>query len=128
MKKVTGSANIKISVPESEKVDWRDDVTEVAKLVNEATTYMQNIERHSRARDEEHKRVTQYHADLDVLSRRIVRDYPGLDMYLVQKLDGYRYAIKPSEQRYNVVRAQVINDMLDIQIVSEMGVEEEEDL
>lgn len=122
MKKVTASANILV---DPRDVGWRKDIHNVAPLLEKAATHSSKIRYHTLNLAKEREHIQKHEAEFKVLAKQLALAYPDLDMYFIQTKGGFSF--HASASRYDIIHATVKGGELSLEIIAEMGKEDDEE-
>ena len=121
MKKVTASANILVDPRDT---GWRKDIHIVAELLDKAATHARRMGYHAKAMSKEQENIQRNEAELKVVAKQLALAYPDLDMYFIESQSSLSF--HTSQSRYAIIHATVRGGELSLEIVAEIGKEDDE--
>ena len=122
MKKVTASANILI---DPRDFGWRKDIRIVAELLDKAAAHIRRMKYHAIAMSKEQDGIQKNEAEFKLIAKQLALAYPDLDMYFVESQTNQSF--HSSHNRYDILHATVRGGELSLEIVAEIGKEDEDD-
>lgn len=122
MKKVTASANILVDPRDS---GWRKDIHNVAALLEKAASHSVQMRYHTLNIAKEQEQIKKSEAELKVVAKQLALNYPDLDMYFVESKGGFSF--NTTAKRYDIIHATVRGGELSLEVVAEIGREDDED-